>query len=150
MSGILEWPMKAALSLAQCAATFDEVPVGAVVLYQNRIIATGFNRKETLNSPVSHAEIEAIQNAALALNRWRLTDCHLFVTLEPCLMCAGAIYQSRISKVSFGARDPKGGALGSLYEIHNDSRLNHNFEVYSEVLAEPCSTILKEFFKKKR
>lgn len=142
--------MTEALSLAKEAESQDEVPVGALIVYENKILSRGFNLKESKQNPLKHAEIIAIEKACLHLNTWRLLDCTLYVTLEPCLMCAGALYQSRVSRVVYGCGDPKGGALGSLYQIHKDSRLNHNFPVTTGVHSEPCSQILKNYFRKKR
>lgn len=142
--------MEYALSLAETAAYLDEVPIGAIIVKNDRIISTGFNLKEKKNLVTSHAEINAIENACKSLNSWRLNDCTLYVTLEPCLMCSGAIYQSRIETVVYGTKDPKGGALGSLYEINQDERLNHRFEVIPNILQESCSQLLKDFFQKKR
>lgn len=144
--------MNLAYSLAETAASMNEVPVGAVIVNaNNQIISTGFNKKESSQDVTKHAEIIAIQEASKNLGRWRLNDCTLLVTLEPCLMCSGAIYQARLQKVIFATKDPKGGACGSLYEIHKDSRLNHNFIVeQSEFLREESSQLLKKFFAKKR
>jgi tRNA(adenine34) deaminase len=145
-----EFWMELALSLAETAESLGEVPVGAVIVRDNRLIASGFNIREFAFDPMGHAEISAIKQATLIHKSWRLQDCTLYVTLEPCTMCAGALVQSRISRVVFGARDPKGGALGSLYSLHEDPRLNHRFEVSEGVLASRCSGILTHFFQKKR
>jgi tRNA(adenine34) deaminase len=142
--------MRRALSLAQSASDIDEVPVGALIVRDGQLIAEGFNQREKKLSVLSHAELEAIQSANRSLNSWRLAGCTLYVTLEPCLMCVGAIYQSRIERVVFGALDPKAGATGSLYNIQNDVRLNHQFEVTGGVLGPECGQILKDFFRKKR
>lgn len=142
--------MRQALNLALSASTIDEVPVGALIVKDGLIIGEGYNQRETKRSVLSHAELEAIHQANQKLDSWRLTGCTLYVTLEPCLMCAGAIYQSRIDRVIFGAFDPKAGATGSLYEIQKDTRLNHRFEVIGGILADECSQILKDFFRKKR
>jgi tRNA(adenine34) deaminase len=142
--------MKKAINLAKKAALKGEVPVGAVIVHNGKLIATGWNLRESKKNPIMHAEIMAIQKASKKLEAWRLSEATLYVTLEPCLMCAGAIYQSRITKVVFGALDPKAGACGSLYCIHEDSRLNHRFLVESGVLAEECSQVLKDFFKSRR
>ena len=142
--------MNYAISLAKTGASVDEVPVGAVIVKNGELISTGTNLREALNSATGHAEIVALTKANEILKSWRLLDCTLYVTLEPCLMCAGALYQSRISKVVYGAKDPKGGALGSLYKINEDERLNHQFEVESGILEEECSQILKDFFRNKR
>ncbi|MFY7930157.1 MAG: tRNA adenosine(34) deaminase TadA [Oligoflexus sp.] len=142
--------MQWALSLARSAAYLQEVPVGAVIVTQDRLISTGLNLRETLAQPIAHAELIAIERAAQILGRWRLTDCDLYVTLEPCLMCAGAIYQARFRRVIFGAWDPKGGALGSLYRIHEDKRLNHRYEVRDSVRLEEASKLLSNFFSARR
>jgi len=142
--------MRRALSLAQSASDIDEVPVGALIVRDDQLIAEGFNQREKKFSVLSHAELEAIQVANRSLSSWRLTGCTLYVTLEPCLMCVGAIYQSRIERVVFGALDPKSGATGSLFNIQNDDRLNHRFQVTGGILAAECGQLLKDFFRKKR
>ena len=142
--------MKIALDLAEKAREMGEVPVGAVVVFENRIIGKGFNKRESAQSPLSHAEIEAIAEAAAYLKSWRLEDCELYVTLEPCIMCSGAIVQSRIPKLYFGARDPKAGAVKSLYTLLEDSRLNHQVEITEGILAEESSALLTGFFKEIR
>lgn len=142
--------MSQALELAETAAKEDEVPVGALIVKDNKIIAKAYNKKEQTNLVTKHAEIIALEESCKTLESWRLKDCTLFVTLEPCLMCAGAIYQTRLARVVYGCSDPKGGALGSLYTIHEDSRLNHNFSVTKNILEKECSGILKSFFRKKR
>lgn len=142
--------MRQALSLAQTASDLDEVPVGALIVKDGQLIAEGYNLREKKLSVLSHAELEAIHIANQQLSSWRLNGCTLYVTLEPCLMCAGAIYQSRIDRVVFGAPDPKAGATGSLFDIQNDLRLNHQFQVSGGVLEPECGQILRDFFKKKR
>ena len=142
--------MQAALALAEEAKKQNEVPVGAIVVKDGHIIGRGFNRRETTQTTLSHAELIAIDAACRHLNSWRLTGCEIYVTLEPCLMCAGAIYQARCDRVVYGTKDPKAGALGSLYKIHEDSRLNHTFDVASGVLQQECAAILSEFFRQKR
>ena len=139
--------MKAALELAVTAGEQGEVPVGAIVVFENRIIGKGYNRRESTNSPLSHAEIEAILEASKFLGSWRLENCEMFVTLEPCIMCSGAIIQSRIKKLYFGCRDPKAGAVRSLYTLLEDSRLNHRVEIVEGIQADECSFVLTEFFK---
>jgi tRNA(adenine34) deaminase len=141
--------MKEALLLAQKAASEDEVPVGAIVLHNQKIIGKGYNQREQLQSPVAHAEILALQDASRALGSWRLTNCILVVTLEPCPMCLAALQQSRIQEVVFGATDLKGGALSLGYRLNEDLRTNHRFSVQFHETLE-CSKILKEFFLKKR
>lgn len=142
--------IKSALQLAQIAFSLGEVPVGAIIVKQGVVIGSGFNRRESDQCATAHAEVIAIESACKSQNSWRLTDTTLYVTLEPCLMCAGAIYQSRIGRVVYGASDPKGGACGSLYSIHSDVRLNHRFTITPNVLEEECSELLKTFFKQKR
>ena len=142
-----EQGIKLALIQAQKAFKKKEVPVGAVIAKGRDILAGAYNIKETSNSPTAHAEILAIQIASQKLSNWRLEDCALYVTLEPCLMCAGAILQSRISKVVIGALDPKAGAVISLYQTLNDPRLNHRPQVITNVMEQECSQILKDFFQ---
>ncbi len=142
--------MRQALDQARAAFEKDEVPVGAVVVHEERVIAQAHNQRESLNDPTAHAEMIAITQAAEALKSWRLSDCTLYVTLEPCPMCAGAIVQSRLPTVIFGAADPKGGGCQSLYAITNDERLNHRSIVIGGVLEHESSTILSEFFQKQR
>ncbi len=145
-----EYFMKIALSLARIAYLKGEVPVGAIVVRGNKIISYAHNMREQTNNPSSHAEFIAIDKACRSLNSWRLLDCDVYVTLEPCIMCAGIMQQSRINSCIYGTKDPKCGALGSLYNIHKDTRLNHNFEVIPNILQKECSQILKDFFKDKR
>lgn len=142
--------MGQALEQAHAALSLDEVPIGAVVVYDGRVIAAACNRRETDNDPAGHAEFLALKQAAEVLGVWRLTGCTVYVTLEPCLMCAGLMHQARIDRCVFGASDPKAGALGSLYRIHEDSRLNHAFDVESGVRQEECARLLKAFFREKR
>ena len=142
--------MKRALDQAIAALDEDEVPVGAVVVHNNVIIAEAHNQRELLKDPTAHAEMIAITQAAEALRSWRLLDCTLYVTLEPCPMCAGAILQSRIPHVVYGAADPKAGACHSMYEITTDLRLNHQAVVLGGVLQEDCRSVLQEFFRNKR
>jgi tRNA(adenine34) deaminase len=145
-----EYFMRRSLQLAQLAAQQDEVPVGAIVVHANKVIASAYNQREQLADPTAHAEMIAITQAASHLDSWRLVDCTLFVTLEPCPMCAGAILQSRIPRVVFGALDPKAGAVTSLYQLLNDPRLNHRCEVVGGVLALECGKVLTDFFELKR
>jgi tRNA(adenine34) deaminase len=142
--------MRAALDEAATAAEIDEVPVGAVVVRDQRIIGRGHNQKERLSDPTAHAEILAITAAAAALGDWRLTGCTLYVTLEPCPMCAGALVLARVKRLVFGVEDPKFGACGSLYAITTDPRTNHQVEIVSGVCAEQCSRLLQSFFQKQR
>lgn len=142
--------MQMALQQAEQAARSDEVPVGAVIIREGSIIAAAHNQREMLRDPTAHAEMIAITQAAEAVGGWRLEDCILYVTLEPCPMCAGAILQARIPVVVYGAADPKAGAVASLYEMLNDNRLNHRCEVVSGVLQDRCGQILTEFFRQRR
>jgi tRNA(adenine34) deaminase len=142
--------MAKALVLAKRAGALKEVPVGAVIVKDGLIVAEGFNHREKWTTPLGHAELIAIQKASQKLKAWRLTGCTLYVTLEPCVMCAGALVQSRIERVVFGAIDPKGGGIKSLYQICEDPRLNHRIQITSGVLEQECSQILKDFFKERR
>jgi tRNA(adenine34) deaminase len=142
--------MRLALAEAEAAATADEAPVGAVIVRDGRVLASARNEREALHDPTAHAELIAITQAAAALGQWRLDGCTLYVTLEPCPMCAGAIVQARIPRLVYGAADPKAGAVRSLFRIVDDARLNHRAEIVAGVLAEPCSRILTEFFQRKR
>lgn len=142
--------MRIALDLARKAEDLGEVPIGAIIVKDGRLIGSGYNLRETARDASRHAEMDAISSACRSLDAWRLTGCELYVTLEPCLMCAGAIYQARMDRVFFGALDPKAGAMGSLYKVHEDARLNHRLPVTGGVLADDCSQILKDFFRKKR
>ncbi|MSR59461.1 MAG: nucleoside deaminase [Planctomycetaceae bacterium] len=139
-------------ALAQARAAFDagEVPVGAVIVHRERVIAAAHNQRETLQDPTAHAEMIAITQAAGSLGSWRLLDCTLFVTLEPCPMCAGAIVQARLPRVIYGTTDPKGGACDTLYQITADPRLNHQATVMGGVLVDECRAILQEFFARQR
>ena len=142
--------MKIALKEAQKAYEEDEVPVGCVIVKDNKIIARGHNKKEKNNNAIFHAEIVTLSKAQKKLNDWHLNDCTLYVTLEPCLMCTGAILQTRIKRVVYGCLDPKGGAIESVINIKNVNNLNHSFESTSKILEKECSTILKTYFKSKR
>jgi len=142
--------MKEALKEAKKAFEKEEVPVGAVIVKDNEIIARGHNQKECLHDPTAHAEMLAIREAAFKLGRWRLSDCLIYVTLEPCAMCAGAIVLARIKSLIFGAYDPKSGAVGSLMNIASDERFNHQVEIKSGILLEECSALLKDFFSVRR
>ena len=143
--------MQLALQEAEAAAEEDEVPVGAIIVRGERqVIASDHNRREQLRDPTAHAEMLAITQAAEALGSWRLDDCTLYVTLEPCPMCAGAILQARIPRVVFGANDPKSGAVQSLFQLLGDARLNHQCSVVSGVLSEPCGNLLRQFFQQQR
>ena len=142
--------MKIALKLAEKAFTQNEIPVGSVIVKENRIIGRGYNQKERLTDPTAHAEIISISAASLTINDWRLNGATIYVSKEPCSMCAGAIINSRISRLVFGAYDDQKGCCGSLYQICGDKRLGSNTIVKGGVLEERCSEILKEFFYLKR
>jgi tRNA(adenine34) deaminase len=142
--------MRMALAQAEQAFSEDEVPVGAVIVQGSRVIAAAYNQREQLRDPTAHAEIIAITQAAIAVDDWRLEHCCMYVTLEPCTMCAGAIVQARIPTVVYGATDPKGGAVNTLYHLLDDYRLNHRAEVIPGVLAEACGQILTRFFEQQR
>lgn len=138
--------MRLALEQAVGAAALGEVPIGAVVVCDGAVVATGSNRREIDADPTAHAELMAVRDAAAALGRWRLEGCTVYVTLEPCPMCAGALHAARVDRCVYGAVDPKAGALGTLYDIASDVRLNHRYEVTAGVLAEESSALLKQFF----
>ena len=142
--------MKMALDQARAALELDEVPVGAVIHRGGRVIGAAHNLTRQLRDPTAHAEMLAITQAAEAIGDWRLTDCIMYVTLEPCPMCAGALVNSRMPMVVYGASDPKAGAVSSLFELLNDPRLNHRAETVSGVLADTCGLMLTEFFRSKR
>lgn len=138
--------MALALEEARAAAAEGEVPIGAVVVCEGAVVARAHNRRENENDPTAHAELIAIREAARRLGRWRLSDCTVYATLEPCPMCAGAMHQARIERLVYGAADPKAGAVGTLYDLSSDERLNHRFSVTSGVLAEESAELLREFF----
>ncbi|MCL4198053.1 MAG: tRNA adenosine(34) deaminase TadA [Phycisphaerales bacterium] len=142
--------MRRALELARTSAAADEVPVGAVVYRGDEIIAEAHNLREAVNDPTGHAELMAIRRAAERLKTWRLSDCSLAVTLEPCPMCAGAIVQARLGRLVYGATDPKAGAVHTLYNLCSDRRLNHSVEIIAGVLAEEAGDLLKAFFRRRR
>ena len=142
--------MRLALAQARLARDEDEVPVGAVIVHQGRVIAEAHNQREQLQDPTAHAEMIAITQAAAALGGWRLEDCLLYVTLEPCPMCAGAILQARLPWVIYGATDPKAGAVDTLFQLLTDRRLNHRVETVSGVLAAESSALLIDFFRSQR
>lgn len=142
--------MQLALHEALAALDADEVPIGCVVARDHAVIGRGYNQRKTLNDPTAHAEMIAITSAAAAVGDWRLNECTLYVTLEPCTMCAGAIVLARIPRVVYGASDPKGGACGTLYNILDDARLNHRAEVIGGVLGDECGQILTHFFEQQR
>ena len=142
--------MRAAMNEAHQAELMDEVPIGAVVVKDGQIIGAGHNMREKFQQTVYHAEILAIMEACDALHSWRLEDCDLYITLEPCIMCSGAIIHSRIRNVYYAAPDPKAGAVNSLYTLLNDDRLNHQVNVHAGLLKDECSQMLKDFFRKIR
>ena len=142
--------MRLALDEARVAAAADEVPVGAIVVAGGRIVGSGHNQREQLRDPTAHAEMIALTQAAATLDSWRLEGCVLYVTLEPCPMCAGAILQARVPMVVWGAADPKAGAVETLYRLFDDRRLNHRVEHVGGVLADECGRVLSEFFRGKR
>ena len=154
--------MRMALEEARIAGEAGEVPIGAVVVYEPidpatrrplaepRVIARAGNRREGAKDPAGHAEFVALLAASRELDAWRLTGCTVYVTLEPCLMCAGLMHQARIDRCVFGAPDPKAGALGTLYQVNTDERLNHTFEATPGVLEEECATLLRDFFAARR
>lgn len=142
--------MKTAIKLAKKAADLGEVPIGCVIVYDGKIIGRGYNRRNTDKNTLAHAEITAINKASKKLGDWRLEDCTLYVTLEPCQMCAGAIVQSRIPKVVFGCTNPKAGCAGSILNILNHPAFNHQVDTVQGILEEECSVMLKQFFSSLR
>ncbi len=145
-----EYFMKLALEEAEQAVREEEVPIGAVIVDEDRVIARAHNQREQLHDPTAHAEMIAITQAAESRRSWRLDGCTLYVTLEPCPMCAGAILLARIPTVVYGATDPKAGAVNTLYRLLDDERLNHRCQIVSGVLGEPCGEILTRFFQQQR
>ena len=142
--------MQVAIDQAKIAEENGDVPIGAVIVHNNQKIAKAYNQREQLQDPTAHAEIIALTQAAAALETWRLDGCTMYVTLEPCPMCAGALVLSRMDRLVYGCDDPKAGACGTLYNIVEDERLNHRLEVTSGVLADECSQVLQEFFERRR
>ena len=138
--------MRLALEQARLGASMGEAPIGAVVVCEGQVVAEATNRREIDHDPSAHAEFAALTAAAQALGRWRLTGCTVYVTLEPCLMCAGLMINARVDRCVYGAPDPKGGALGTLYDVSHDPRLNHEFEVTPGVLQQECADELRRFF----
>jgi len=138
--------MLLALEEARKAGAIGEVPIGAVIVCGDDVVARGYNRREIDADPTAHAEMIAVREAAAVLGRWRLSGCTVYVTLEPCPMCAGALHAARIDRCVYGATDPKAGAVGTLYDIASDERLNHRYEVTAGVMAEESAALLKEFF----
>ena len=139
--------MKQALAQAQKAYAIEEIPVGAVIVKDGKIVAKAYNQKETKTNPIAHAEILVIQRASKKLERWRLDDCDLYVTLEPCSMCAGAILQARIKNLYIGTMDPKTGACGSVLNLLQDYTFNHRVNVKTGIMKNECEKILKDFFR---
>ena len=142
--------MGMALQEAEAAAEMGETPIGAVVVCEGAVVSRAGNRREAYNDPTAHAELLALREASKKLGRWRLPDCTVYVTLEPCAMCAGAMVNARIGSLVYGAPDPKAGYVGSLHDLANDERLNHRFEVISGVFADESSRLLKGFFERLR
>ena len=142
--------MQMAIEQAKIAEENGDVPIGAVIVYKNQIIAKAYNQREQLADPTAHAEIIALTQAAAFLESWRLIGCTMYVTLEPCPMCAGALVLARIDRLVYGCDDPKSGAVSSLYNIVTDNRLNHIVEVANGVLADECSELLQNFFQERR
>lgn len=142
--------MREALKQAKKAEKIDEVPIGCVIVYQGKIISRGYNRRNIQGSTLAHAELLAIQKASKKLGDWRLEECVMYVTLEPCPMCAGAIVQARIPKVVIGAMNPKAGCAGSILNLLEEQRFNHQVETVRGVLEEECQILMKEFFKELR
>lgn len=139
-----------ALEQAKRAKKNGEIPIGAILVHQGQVIARAHNIREKTGDPTAHAEIVVLREAGTRLGSWRLENATLYVTVEPCLMCAGALIQSRIARVVYGCRDPKAGALTSLYEVAHDTRLNHQFLVEEGLLEEQCRKLMKDFFKERR
>lgn len=142
--------MRIALKEAQKAIIFNEVPVGAIIVKDDKIIARAFNKRETTNDPTSHAEVNAIRKACKKLNSWRLEGATIYVTVEPCSMCAGTLLQCRIGRIVYGAKDPKGGAIESSLKLFEAKNINHHPQILGGVLEQECSSIISDYFKSKR
>ena len=145
-----EYYMKKALKQAEKAALIDEVPVGAVIVKNDKIVASSYNTRESKNDALGHAEVNAIRKANKKLKAWRLDGCTIYVTVEPCIMCAGALIQARVDRIVYGTEDFKGGAFGSSINILDAKNINHHPEVVGGILKEECSKIIKDYFKNKR
>ncbi len=146
----LDFFMNEAIQQANKALEINEVPIGAVIVFDNSIIAKSYNMRNSLKNPLYHAELIAIHEAATYIKDWRLEDCTMFVTVEPCPMCAGAIVQSRIKRVVFGTKNPKAGCAGSILNLLDEPHFNHRVEIVEGIMAEECSLLMKNFFKKFR
>jgi tRNA(adenine34) deaminase len=142
--------MRGAIEAAKIAEENGDVPIGAVIVHKNQMIAKAYNQREQLQDPTAHAEIIALTQAAAAMGSWRLEGCTMYVTLEPCCMCAGALVLARMDRLVYGCDDPKAGACKSLYNIVEDERLNHRLEVTAGVLSDQCTELLQQFFQKRR
>jgi tRNA(Arg) A34 adenosine deaminase TadA len=142
--------MRMALAEAEEASTFGETPVGAVLVIDQEVVAAAHNMRETWQDPSAHAELLVVRESAARLGRWRLQDAAVYVTMEPCLMCAGALVLARVSRLVYGCKDPKAGVLGSVYDVVRDGRLNHTFRITPNVLEDECRTLLTKFFQKLR
>ena len=142
--------MAEALAEAASAERLGEVPIGAIIVHDGEIVGRGHNLRETSNDPTTHAEMVAIRQAAERIGHWRLLDTTLYVTLEPCVMCMGAIILARIPRIIYGCRDPRAGACGSIYDFSRDERFNHRVDVWEGVLGDECSEMLRDFFRKLR
>ena len=142
--------MRMAIDAAHIAEENGDVPIGAVIVYQDRVIGRAYNQREQLTDPTAHAEIVALTQAATFVESWRLHGCTIYVTLEPCPMCAGALVLGRLDRLVYGCDDPKAGACGSLYDIVRDERLNHRLEVTAGILAQDCAALLQTFFRARR
>jgi len=142
--------MRLAIDAAHIAEENGDVPIGAVIVYQDQVIGRAYNQREQLTDPTAHAEIVALTQAATFMETWRLHGCTIYVTLEPCPMCAGALVLGRLDRLVYGCDDPKAGACGSLYDIVRDERLNHRLDVTSGVLANECAKLLQDFFRARR
>jgi len=145
-----EYFMRLAIEEAVKAYNIEEVPVGAIVVKDDAIISKAFNMRETLNDATAHAEVLAVQRACTSLSSWRLLDCTLYVTVEPCPMCAGALVNARVKRIVYGISDLKGGACGSIINIANNPSLNHRIEITGGILEDECKKLMQDFFKKRR